>query len=115
MPYHVEIRCKVLPKAGFRDGDLKKMRTVPPKRKLRFEVAKCTVPKPYEVYWKIKNTGAAATKAGQLRGDIHKETSREESTEYRGHHWVECYIVKERVCLARPGPHQVTIHGDRIR
>ena len=63
----------------------------------------CDVPKPYEVYWKVRNTGAEAAKVGQLRGEITRDAgseSKRESTAYRGSHYVECFVVKNGVCFA---------------
>jgi hypothetical protein len=77
------------------------MGTVGPDRKLLFSVGVCSASGPYEVYWKIRNTGPAATDAGQLRGDIHKSPTKTEPTKFRGHHWVECYIVQEGRCVAK--------------
>lgn len=76
---------------------------------LRF-VAKTDVTEPYEVYWQVVNTGQEAASAGQLRGDfkagglIHTET-----TKYTGFHWVECFIVKGGIVVARSGEFEVNI------
>ena len=101
LPHRVQVRCGVLPKDGFRDGDLRDMRYVTPGRKLRFTVLHCSAREPYTVFWKIKNTGPVARAAESMRGDIHQESSRVEPTKFRGQHWVECYIVKDNVCVAR--------------
>ena len=63
----------------------------------------CDVPPPYEVYWKIKNTGDEAARVNQLRGEIVHDAGshqRSEPTAYRGSHYVECYIVKDRRVVA---------------
>lgn len=71
-------------------------------RDLIFEIEACTVPEPYEVYWKVRNTGPEAQRAGSLRGEIRKGSRiHRESTLYNGPHWVECYVVKNGRCLAR--------------
>lgn len=101
LPEHVRIDCEVLRKSGFRHGDLRKMGTVGPDRQLLFSVGACSARQPYEVYWKIRNTGPAASDAEQLRGDIHKSPTQTESTKFRGHHWVECYIVQGGRCVAK--------------
>lgn len=71
-------------------------------------------PKPYEVFWQVVNTGDEAR--NDLRGGIlpartagvggltQKETSR-----YRGTHWIECFIVKDGVCVARSNEFFVTV------
>lgn len=87
----------------------------PPLRKnltLVFE-AETNVPKPYKVFWQVVNTGDEAYRAGQLRGDFYDSNksgrSREEKTEYSGMHWVECFIIKNDVCVARSGEFVVNV------
>jgi hypothetical protein len=91
-------------KKGFRHGELSAQGSrVPKGQKILFKVDRCDVPKPYDVYWKVRNTGAEAAKVGQLRGEIRKDAgslTHEESTRYRGSHWVECYVVKDSYCVA---------------
>lgn len=70
-------------------------------RTIDFELRSCDVEEPYQVYWKVKNTGSEAAKAHQPRGQIELGgTSRYESTSFVGSHYVEVYIVKNRECLA---------------
>lgn len=79
------------------------------KYSLRFE-AKTNVPYPYDVYWQVVNTGYEAEGVGQLRGQIFAGSNvRTESTEYSGFHWIECFIVKSGVCVARSGEFVVNI------
>ena len=76
---------------------------VPKKRDLLFNVTSTTVAEPYEVYWKIRNHGDEATIKNQLRGKIEPDAGqrqRRENTSYTGHHFVDCYIVKNGVCVA---------------
>ncbi len=101
LKHRVRVSCRVLPMRGFRDGELSRIGHVDRGRILEFSVANCTAPKPYLVYWKIKNTGQEAASTKCLRGDIHCVPTRNESTLYRGQHWVECYIVKDGTCVAR--------------
>jgi Second Messenger Oligonucleotide or Dinucleotide Synthetase domain/Adenylyl/Guanylyl and SMODS C-terminal sensor domain len=102
--YRLLIRGRVLPQQGFRHWSLpKRGNRVPKGRRLRFEIVANEVPKPYRVYWKIKNYGVEAERANQLRGEIVDDGGlerREESTAYRGNHYVECYIVKDGKCVA---------------
>ena len=82
-----------LPKRGDRVG---KNRTID------FSLVECSVPEPYQVYWKVKNTGREARERGQLRGQvILGGPTRYENTAYVGSHYVEVYIVKNGVCVAR--------------
>jgi hypothetical protein len=102
--YRLRIVGRVGPKPGFRTYDLPSQgNRVHKGRSLRFRIAACDVPAPYEVYWKIKNTGEEATRVNQLRGEIVEDAGshqRSETTKYRGSHYVECYIVKDRRVVA---------------
>lgn len=97
--YRLRIVGRVESKAGFRAYDLPmKGNRVLKQRSLRFRVAECTVPSPYKIYWKVRNTGAEAAEVGQLRGEIREDSGlreHSESTKYRGSHYVECYVVKD--------------------
>lgn len=69
---------------------------------LEFSVDYTDVAEPFHVYWKVRNHGDEARTRGQLRGQIVPGArQRRESTAYTGHHYVECYIVKNGVCVAR--------------
>jgi hypothetical protein len=82
-----------LPKRGDRVG---KNRTID------FSLVECSVAEPYSVYWKVKNTGREAREGGQLRGKVVLGgATRYENTAYVGSHYVEVYIVKNGVCVAR--------------
>ncbi|MEW4453057.1 nucleotidyltransferase [Bremerella sp. JC817] len=91
-------------------------RPVPRNVWLRFE-AKTNVPEPYEVRWQVVNTGQDAIVANGLRGDEFEESNgankhiRWEGTEYRGTHWIETFIIRHGVCVARSQPFKVRIRG----
>lgn len=76
---------------------------------LRFR-ASTNAPGPYEVKWQVVNTGpeAARAGAGELRGGFVdgegvNGTVRWEGTAYTGTHWIEAFVVKDGVCVARSG------------
>lgn len=78
--------------------------------------ANTNVPAPFQVYWQVVNTGKEAEDAGQLRGQIVLSKiagvgglTQKEHTSYTGIHWVECFIVKNCVCVARSGEFIVRI------
>ena len=76
---------------------------------LRFE-AKTDVPEPHDIYWQVVNTGDEAKARGQLRGSIFPGGKLQyETTQYTGLHWVECFIVKNGVLVARSGEFVVDI------
>ena len=81
-----------------RGGRVRKQRT------LLFKLVDTNVPEPFEVYWKVRNRGQEARDRGALRGQITRDDGarqKRESTLYTGHHYVECYIVKNGICVAR--------------
>lgn len=108
--YTLSIDCTVKPKSGFRDGLLRLFgNRIQQLRQLDFFITECDVPEPYDIYWKTKNTGAEASGANDLRGEIAKGSHRKpEHTKYRGEHYAECYIVKDGTCIA-VARHPVTI------
>jgi len=70
-------------------------------RSLAFEITRCTVPQPYDVYWKVRNDGEEAARLNALRGQINLGNAyHSETTAYRGNHYVEVYIVKDQHCVA---------------
>lgn len=101
----VRVICRVSRKPGFRDGLLSNMGyRIGVGRSLNFQVVSCTVPEPFDVRWKIKNTGSEAARVGQLRGEIRQDNgsrTHHESTLYRGEHYVECYVIRDGVVRAR--------------
>jgi len=101
--FDVKINAKVT-QDGFRPFKL--LGTIFPLKKYRsleFFVESCSVPPPYQIKWKVKNTGAEALRVGQLRGQIYDDDGqqrRSESTKYWGNHYVECYVIKDGICVA---------------
>ena len=90
---------------GFRQYDLSSRGyRVEKNRSLAFRVVSTNVPAPFKVYWKVRNGGDEAAQVGQLRGEITIDggrLSREETTSYKGTHYVECYVVKDGGVVAR--------------
>ncbi len=86
-------------------------------------VAKTNAREPFEVWWQVVNTGRqAAEEEGGLRGNFFRAKQQSgrpssnklvnwEFSKYTGKHWVECFIVKDGVCIARSGPFFVNIKG----
>lgn len=72
------------------------------KKRLEFHITKNTIPQPYSVMWKVRNFGDEAKNANDLRGQITDDMGSErkvEHTKYFGEHYVECYIIKDGVCV----------------
>ncbi|MFC6205561.1 hypothetical protein ACFPZK_12685 [Psychrobacter urativorans] len=83
-------------------------RTVPMSRTLEFYIHSIDVEPPYEVKWKVRNVGSLAKEKKQQRGKLqpsssgkHKTSKLVESSNFNGEHWVECYIIKNNICVAR--------------
>jgi len=92
-----------LPRRGDRVG---KNRTID------FSLVECSVAEPYLVYWKVKNTGREARERGQLRGQVVLGgATRYENTAYIGSHYVDVYIVKDGVCVARDRQQVIILPG----
>lgn len=102
--YSLTINCEVS-QAGFRTELLRNMTDrLRLNKKLRFYIQHTEVPKPYEVKWKVKNEGSIAKAKNNFRGQILNDDGREsrnENSNFGGPHFVECYIIKHGVCVAR--------------
>lgn len=76
--------------------------------RLKFQV-KTNTPPPYDVKWQVVNTGKEANDAQGLRGGFYDSDSidaidvRWETTLYKGTHWIEAFIIKDGICVARSG------------
>lgn len=73
-------------------------------RKLVFRVVCCNVPEPCEVFWKVRNVGPLAERKDMIRGQIVRDRANRrqvEKTDFGGEHYVECYVVKDGICVAR--------------
>lgn len=110
--WQVAIRYKVEIHGHYKNSKGKRVtitgKTVVPKNCDIFFVASTNVPKPFDVYWQIVNTGEEAKDNNGLRGGIFYSRTRgkgglnqKEYSSYKGTHWAECFIVKSGVCVAR--------------
>lgn len=72
-------------------------------KQLDFFISKTDCPEPYKVYWKVRNVGPEAIRRNMIRGNIAYErgTHHKEKTDFVGAHYVECYLIKNNVCVAR--------------
>lgn len=63
------------------------------------------VRRPFIVKWQITNTGEEARRAGCLRGNFENsdigKMGKRESTSYSGAHSVQCFIIKNGICVAK--------------
>ncbi|MEH2374126.1 nucleotide-binding domain-containing protein [Nostoc sp.] len=105
--YELKIDCLVS-QQGFRTHSLIEMilSRLPLLRgkSLKFYIVDCNVPKPFQVKWKVRNVGEEATRRDQIRGQILNDSGnhqKNESSLFHGAHFVECYIIKDNICVAR--------------
>ncbi|MGJ7032630.1 nucleotide-binding domain-containing protein [Niabella hirudinis] len=105
--YDLKIDCEVK-QNGYREGSLRefllnKIR-LRPNKSLKFHIVRMDVPAPYTVKWKVTNRGEQAIRRNCIRGQIIDDAGnyeRKESTNFKGSHFVECYIIKDNVVVAR--------------
>jgi hypothetical protein len=102
--FELKIDCEVS-QSGFRTEFLRNMSDkLRVQKSLKFFIVSTDVPKPYNVKWKVKNEGLIAKKRNDFRGQILNDRGKEvrtEKTTFAGSHFVECYIIKNDVCVAR--------------
>jgi hypothetical protein len=99
----LRIECEVK-QNGFRTDLLRKIGILKVNKKLKFYIEDTDVQKPYSIKWKVKNEGEIAKARNNFRGQILNDDGREirnESSNFAGPHFVECYIIKNNVCVAR--------------
>ncbi|MDP9460886.1 MAG: hypothetical protein M3Q22_11795 [Actinomycetota bacterium] len=110
LTHTVDVDATVRDRSGFRAGT--RLRRTPTVKQMTVDFTATTdCPGPYELYWKVRNTGAEAAARGDLRGHIVRDQGgarRTEKTRYRGSHFVEAYVVRQGIVVAR-GHHDVTI------
>lgn len=72
-------------------------------KKLKFYIENNDTPKPFKIFWKVRNVGPIAINRSMIRGQIIKSNNEtlNENTNFSGPHYVECYIIKDNICVAR--------------
>ena len=106
--YDLKIDCMV-ERNGFRPSKLRekllRKEWLPHDFTLKFFIDKIDVPGDYTVKWKVKNVGKEAERRNCLRGFIENPNlngnGRKETSNFFGPHYVECYIIKNGVVVAR--------------
>lgn len=103
----VTLDCKVT-QNGWRTASLREMlrekTLLLPNKELDFTITECSVQHPYDVKWKVLNRGDEAERRDNIRGQIVSSSRtgvRHERTSFRGEHFVECYIIKDGIVVAR--------------
>ena len=99
----LKINGRIIEKPGFRSYVLNNRCYVEKHRTIKFEIT--TDVKRDSIYWKVQNdkTSNEVLKAHAIRGEItgNHSSYHKESTRYSGHHYVECFAIKNNICIAR--------------
>lgn len=105
--YDLEIECDIK-QDGYREGTLRYYITqkypLLPGKSLIFYIKNIEVKAPYLVKWKVVNRGIEAIKRDCIRGFIKDDNGSQkilENTNFKGEHYVECYIIKDGVVVAK--------------
>ncbi len=106
--YSVSIDCEIQ-RNGFREMMLSALlaqrKPISRVRSLLFQITYTDVPEPFVVKWKVRNVGEVAKQRKCLRGEIYDSNKngnmRKESSDFYGPHYVECYVIKRGVVVAR--------------
>jgi hypothetical protein len=103
--YRIRIQARTVKRDGFRNYTLSAWgNKVAKNRQLRFSIRSSNVLEPYELWWKVRNTGREAIARNMIRGQIVRDTgsgTRSEPATFRGNHYVEVYAVKNGVVVAK--------------
>ena len=112
--YSVGIICNVS-KDGMLQRQLHSNEPIGKGWNLRFEAKIQNIGSGRKFYWQVANSGQEAQEANCLRGDFYDGIIskggkvREESTSYKGSHFVRCFIVQKNICVAVSEPFIVNI------
>ena len=105
--YSLHIDCKVTQNGftpKFLSYILRNNMYLQPKKSLEFFISDIDkqIKGKYDIYWKVKNEGQVAIDRNCIRGQIKKYNTMKlhESTDFKGEHYVECYIVQDGICVA---------------
>lgn len=112
--YSLRLECEVK-QNGFRTILLRAMRGARTERlnvyrskSLKFYIAKENIKGSYQVYWKVLNRGLEAVRLDKIRGQIETDSgskTKNERSNFRGEHVVDCYAVQDGVVVAKDRIH----------
>lgn len=105
--YNLQIDCKVT-QDGWRPFLLRtflrnRSDRLRHNKSLDFYVSYTDCTRPYEIWWKVRNVGPIAQRKKMVRGQIEKSNKdhHHEHTDFEGPHYVECFLIKNGVCVAK--------------
>lgn len=118
--YEVKMKC-IIEKDGFRPTPIldflekfsPMLRALPHNYSIRCSIQSTTCPGDYKVLWKVRNVGKLAEQKNMIRGQIvDRGKEIKETSSFKGPHFIECYIIKNGVCVAIDRT-EVPIGGDK--
>ncbi|MCJ2084333.1 nucleotidyltransferase [Methylobacterium sp. J-090] len=77
-------------------------------KSLRFYIVDQDIKGIYHVYWKVLNRGSEAIRLNKIRGQIEKDSgsrTKQEHSNFRGEHVVDCFAVQNGVVIAKDRIH----------
>lgn len=106
--YDLRIDCK-MERDGCRPKLLRSILSnhelIPHEYSLVFYIDETDIIGDYEVKWKVRNVGPEAIRRNCLRGQLLKSNvngnRRRETSNFRGPHYVECYLIQDKIVVAR--------------
>lgn len=106
----IEINVLYRPKRSTVNFSKASLISIFPKlHELRFEITD-SVPDSCDIYWQVTNVGEEAKIKNQLRGGFEiGGRVKEETTSYKGNHFVEAFIVRDNLLIARSGKRIIPI------
>jgi hypothetical protein len=103
IPIHSEAEFNIVgealeEKGGFRARLLDAMGIIETSREIRFRISKNAPPA--DLYkWKVQNDSRSAEPRGEITD--HKTRNDPERTKFKGEHYVECFAIKNGICIGR--------------
>jgi hypothetical protein len=109
--YMARIEGRIEELKGFRSRPLRSLSYVNQGARMRFKLV-TDAPPPFQVIWKVRNRGEAATLARDLRGQLIPGESgslyHTENAKYPGRHYIEVYVLRQGIVVATDH-HEVVI------
>lgn len=102
--FKIKIDCEVTQKGWRSKTLLSTLKFLQKEKELELFIRSTNIPEPLNIMWKVRNFGSEAENLGQLRGEIVADEGnrkKKEETRYSGEHFVECYVIKNGICVAR--------------
>ncbi|MFD1464723.1 cyclic GMP-AMP synthase DncV-like nucleotidyltransferase [Lapidilactobacillus mulanensis] len=104
--YDVSINCKLsgngirpMPIAKYLNSHFAKY--IPHNFSVTCKIAHTNCPSFDKILWKVLNVGEESVKRNDIRGQIVDRGEKiTENTIFRGQHYIECYLIKNNICVA---------------